>query len=59
MSDTPDIKKKSRWVRTEQEAERRRKAAEEAAWRRWRASPTFDAQVAACAEEERICEGRT
>ena len=56
MSDTPDIKKKSRWVRTEQEAVKRRKAIADAAWR---ANPTFAAQVAACAEEERICEGRT
>jgi len=50
-----------RWVRTEQEAERRQKAAEAAAWKqhiRSTQNPAFAAQVAACAEEERICEGR-
>ena len=58
MSDTPDIKK-PRWVRTQKEADARdaRAAKVVALLARQRAfcDPAFQAQVEACAEEERIC----
>jgi hypothetical protein len=56
MSDT-DQPKKTRWVRTQKEADARdAKAAKVAALlaRRRAADPAFQAQVEACAEEERF-----